>query len=100
MPEQKPDSGSSYLRAMVLLGGRDLDEEQQALVDELVGANPGWFLERVTDEWGPVELARRGVEAGAELIVAATASLIVAAMLGSSSKCCAVMPAIVKPRSW
>ena len=86
MPEQKPDSGSSYLRAMVLLGGRDLDEEQQALVDELVGANPGWFLERVTDEWGPVELARRGVEAGAELIVAAggdgTVSAVAEAVAG------------------
>ena len=31
MPEQKPESGSSYLRAMVLLGGGDLDPDQQAL---------------------------------------------------------------------
>ena len=72
---------------MVLLGAGELEDVQNEFLEKLLGSNPGWYIERPDDDWSPVDLAARAVEAGVELIVAAggdgTVSAVASAVAGT-----------------
>ena len=71
MPPPPESLSPSFLRATVILGVETLEAAQQEGLERLLEVRPGWFLERVSEEWSPVDLTERAVEAGTELVVAA-----------------------------
>jgi diacylglycerol kinase (ATP) len=95
MDDHAPERGaqppaSPYLRAGVILGVEELTDAQRSVLEGLLVEQPGWYVEETSDEWGPVELAARVIEAGAELVVAAggdgTVSAVASALASAEAK--------------